>query len=51
MKNIPQEYWSRAHHWLIWHGRKVCIARKPKCDICPVKEYCKAYNLAQEKAE
>ncbi len=51
MKNIPQEYWSRTHHWLIWHGRKVCIARKPKCDICPIKEYCKTYNLAEEKAK
>lgn len=49
MKNIPEEYWSRAHHWLIWHGRRVCIARKPKCDICPLSEYCKAYNLGQEK--
>lgn len=48
MKNIPREYWSRAHHWLIWHGRKVCITRKPKCDICSLKEYCKTYNLAQE---
>lgn len=51
MKNIPREYWSRAHHWLIWHGRKVCIARKPKCDICPLREYCKTYGLAQEKIE
>lgn len=51
MKNIPQKYWSRAHHWLIWHGRKVCIARKPKCDICPVKEYCKTFNLAQEQVK
>lgn len=51
MKNIPQKYWSRAHHWLIWHGRKVCIARKPKCDICPVKEYCKTFNIAEEKGK
>lgn len=48
MKNIPKEYWSRAHHWLIWHGRKICIARKPKCDICPLKENCKMNNIAQE---
>lgn len=49
MKNIPKEYWSRAHHWLIWHGRKICTARKPKCDICPVKEYCVTFNPAEEK--
>jgi endonuclease III len=44
MKNIPKEYWSRAHHYLIWHGRKICIARKPKCDICPISNLCK-YRL------
>lgn len=49
MKNIPKEYWSRAHHWLIWHGRKVCNARKPKCEICPLKEYCTAYSPGKEK--
>jgi endonuclease-3 len=51
MKNIPRKYWSRAHHWLIWHGRKVCIARKPKCDICSLKEYCKTFNIVQEKVK
>lgn len=44
MKNIPQEKWSAAHHWLIWHGRKVCKARNPLCEICQVKKYCKYYN-------
>lgn len=46
MENIPKEYWSRAHHWLIWHGRKICSARKPKCDICPISDLCK-YNKSQ----
>ena len=41
MENIPKEYWSRAHHYLIWHGRKICVARKPKCDICPISDLCK----------
>lgn len=41
MVNIPKEYWSRAHHYLIWHGRRVCIARKPKCESCPVNHLCK----------
>lgn len=40
MKNIPKEYWSRAHHYLIWHGRRVCIARKPKCEQCKLWEFC-----------
>ncbi|SEF50746.1 DNA-(apurinic or apyrimidinic site) lyase /endonuclease III [Caloramator fervidus] len=44
MKNIPKNYWSSLHHWLIWHGRKICTARKPKCDICKIKEYCKFYK-------
>jgi len=42
-KNIPQEKWSMAHHWLIWHGRKVCKAQNPKCEICPLKEYCQYF--------
>lgn len=42
MQNIPSEYWSDAHHWLIYHGRQVCTARKPKCEICPIKELCES---------
>lgn len=41
MQAIPREKWAAAHHWLIWHGRKVCRARKPLCEECPVAEYCK----------
>lgn len=44
MENIPKEYWSRAHHWLIWHGRRVCSARKPKCKICMINKLCKYYK-------
>lgn len=40
MNNIPREDWSEAHHLLIWHGRRTCEARKPKCEICPISEYC-----------
>ncbi|MBE6032627.1 MAG: endonuclease III [Clostridiales bacterium] len=40
MQNIPQKDWSDAHHWLIYHGRQVCDARKPKCGSCPLREYC-----------
>ena len=39
-KVIPREKWSDAHHWLIWHGRKICKARKPICNECPLNELC-----------
>ena len=39
-KAIPKEWWSRAHHWLIWHGRRVCKARKPLCDNCFLADLC-----------
>ena len=44
MKNIPREDWSDAHHWLIWHGRKVCKARNPACETCFVNPYCGYYK-------
>ncbi len=44
MKNIPKEKWSDAHHWLIWHGRKICKARKPLCNVCPINKYCDYYQ-------
>lgn len=40
-KLIPKEKWGRAHHWLIWHGRRVCKAQKPACDMCTMREWCK----------
>jgi endonuclease-3 len=43
-KYIPKKHWSKAHHWLILHGRYVCVARKPKCEPCGLKEYCKYYQ-------
>ena len=39
-KAIPKEKWADAHHWLIWHGRKLCRARNPLCDECPLKNVC-----------
>jgi endonuclease-3 len=44
MKNIPKEKWSDAHHWLIWHGRQICKARKPACKECPLQDYCMYYR-------
>ncbi len=40
MAVIPKHWLTRAHHWLILHGRYVCVARKPKCDICIVCDLC-----------
>ncbi len=40
MQLIPKEKWGEAHHWLIWHGRNVCRARKPLCAQCPVMDHC-----------
>ena len=37
---IPKEYWKDVNHLLIWHGRNICVARNPKCDICPIRGYC-----------
>jgi endonuclease-3 len=39
-KAIPRDKWSDAHHWLIWHGRKICKARKPLCTECGLIELC-----------
>ncbi len=41
---IPQNKWGDAHHWLIWHGRKICAARNPKCDLCPLQDLCSFRN-------
>ncbi len=39
-KVIPKTDWSKAHHWLIWHGRKVCHSQKPNCDGCTLRALC-----------
>jgi endonuclease-3 len=44
IKNIPEELIAKAHHWLILHGRYVCIARNPKCKICGLTEVCNFYK-------
>lgn len=41
MQAIPKEDWIAAHHWLIYHGRRVCRARKPDCETCLIAPYCK----------
>ena len=43
-KVIPQKDWSKAHHWLIYHGRRVCHSQKPDCGNCALREYCDYYK-------
>ena len=40
MRAIPRDKWGEAHHWLIWHGRKICRARKPYCHECMLLNLC-----------
>ena len=47
--HIPQQLLSKAHHWLILHGRYVCLARKPKCEECGIKEICDFYQKNGKK--
>ena len=49
MENIPEDKWSIAHHWLIFHGRRVCSARNPKCENCMIKELCRHYTEEKTK--
>ena len=44
MRRLPEEMWIRAHHLLIFHGRKCCHARKPECEVCGLKEVCMHNN-------
>ena len=45
MARVPDPYRTRAHHWLILHGRYICVARKPRCPECPVADLCPARPL------
>ena len=48
IKNIPENFVYKAHHWLILHGRYICMARNPKCDQCGINKVCK-YFLQTKK--
>lgn len=45
-KLVPQEEWTMFSHWLIWHGRRRCPARKPQCQVCEIHHLCPAANRA-----
>jgi endonuclease-3 len=49
IQNIPEELIHKAHHWLILHGRYICVARSPKCDVCGLKPACKYYQSLPKK--
>ena len=44
LKTFPKEYWKDLNHLLVWHGRNTCVARSPKCDICPICDMCKYFK-------
>lgn len=48
-KIIPKDRWSQSHHVLIFHGRRCCAARKPKCTVCPVSEQCLFWRKKQNE--
>jgi endonuclease III len=45
MAIVPKAYLTSAHHWLILHGRYTCVARRPKCEICPIADLCPSREL------
>jgi len=56
VKYLPENLLGVAHHWLILHGRYICLARSPKCEVCPISWFCKYYEqthteTALKKAE
>lgn len=50
LKFVPREYLRDAHHWLILHGRYVCLARKPRCGQCIIRDLCE-YRYKDEAAQ
>jgi endonuclease-3 len=46
VKHLPNNTLAIAHHWLILHGRYICVARSPKCEICPLTWFCRYYERA-----
>ena len=47
MRAIPEEEWGKAHHYLIYHGRRVCHSQRPACAECTLKEYCAYFQQKQ----
>lgn len=49
VEHIPEELIPKAHHWLILHGRYICLARKPKCQACGLSAYCRYFATQERK--
>ncbi len=49
IRKFDRKYWNKVNHILVYHGRAICIARKPKCDICPIKELCPKNEVKDSK--
>lgn len=48
VKEIPQGLIHKAHHWLILHGRYICLARRPKCEVCGIRNACKYFKQERQ---
>jgi endonuclease III len=46
---LPESYWINSSHWLATHGRKICIANRPKCDLCVISDLCPSYVSLNKK--
>ena len=49
MKLVPREHWTLFSHWLIWHGRRRCMARKPDCANCEIRKLCPQIGVKKSK--
>lgn len=51
MRHLPEKWVAVAHHWLILHGRYICVARKPQCATCPLTHFCRYYETQQKNTK
>lgn len=51
MEVVPRDKWIEAHHWMIYHGRQVCHARKPACDSCTLAVWCEYFNAQDDEGK
>ena len=49
LKKIPKNYFKDVNHLFIWHGRSICKAQSPNCNLCPIKDYCTYFKLNDRK--